>query len=42
MVYDGDYAFLDTVKSIFRQAGVRHRKYVDPKKSKTEKGTKTK
>ncbi len=42
VVYDGDYAFLDTVKSIFRQAGVRHRNYVDPKKAKTEKGTKTK
>ena len=26
VVYSGEYAFLDTVKDIFRQAGVRHRK----------------
>lgn len=26
VVYDGEYSFLDTVKDIFKQAGVRHRK----------------
>ena len=33
VVYGGDYAFLDTVKDIFKSAGVSHRKYVE----KTEK-----
>ena len=27
VVYGGDYAFLDVVKDMFGQAGVRHRKY---------------
>ena len=27
VVYGGDYAFLDTVKQIFKQAGVKHRKF---------------
>ena len=27
VVYGGDYAFLDTVKKMFKAAGVRHRKY---------------
>ena len=27
VVYGGDYAFLDTVKDIFRAAGVKHRKF---------------
>ena len=27
VVYGGDYAFLDTVKELFRQAGVKHRKF---------------
>ena len=27
VVYGGDYAFLDAVKDLFRQAGVRHRKF---------------
>ena len=26
VVYSGEYSFLDTVKDIFRQAGVRHRR----------------
>lgn len=26
VIYGGDYAFLDTVKDIFKQAGVKHRK----------------
>ena len=26
-MYGGDYAFLDDVKDLFRQAGVKHRKY---------------
>ena len=34
VVYGGDYAFLDTVKQIFKQAGVKHRKF----KTKTMKG----
>ena len=27
VVYGGDYAFLDTVKKMFKAAGVRHRKF---------------
>jgi dCMP deaminase len=27
VVYGGDYAFLDTVKDMFKAAGVKHRKY---------------
>ena len=27
VVYGGDYAFVDTVKRIFKQAGVKHRKF---------------
>ena len=27
VVYGGDYAFLDDVKDLFRQAGVKHRKF---------------
>ena len=27
VVYSGEYAFLDTVKDIFKQAGVKHRRY---------------
>ena len=27
VVYGGDYAFLDTVKKMFKDAGVKHRKY---------------
>ena len=27
VVYGGDYVFLDTVKELFRQAGVKHRKF---------------
>ena len=27
VVYSGEYAFLDTVKDVFRQAGVKHRKF---------------
>ena len=27
VVYGGDYAFLDAVKELFRQAGVKHRKF---------------
>jgi len=33
VVYAGEYAFLDTVKDIFKQAGVKHRKF----KGKTQK-----
>ena len=27
VVYSGEYAFLDTVKDIFKQAGVKHRRF---------------
>ena len=27
VVYSGEYAFLDTVKDVFKQAGVKHRKF---------------
>jgi deoxycytidylate deaminase len=27
VVYGGDYAFLDTVKDIFKQSGVKYRKF---------------
>jgi len=27
VVYGGDYAFLDAVNELFRQAGVKHRKF---------------
>ncbi|MBR2713321.1 MAG: cytidine deaminase, partial [Kiritimatiellae bacterium] len=27
VVYSGEYAFLDTVKDVFRQAGVKHRRF---------------
>lgn len=33
VVYGGDYAFLDTVRRIFKEAGVKHRKYKEPKKA---------
>jgi len=33
VVYAGDYAFLDTVKAVFRAAGVKHRKIAVPEKS---------
>lgn len=32
VVYAGDYAFLDTVKKIFKQAGVKHRKIKETRK----------
>ncbi len=32
VVYGGDYAFLDTVKCIFKQAGIKHRKFKESKK----------
>ncbi len=32
VVYGGDYAFLDSVKKLFRQAGVKHRAYKPTKK----------
>ncbi len=32
VVYDGDYSFLDTVKQMFKEAGVKHRKFKQSKK----------
>ncbi|MBO6167989.1 MAG: dCMP deaminase family protein [Kiritimatiellae bacterium] len=32
VVYGGDYAFLDTVKKMFKEAKVKHRKFVPPEK----------
>ena len=32
VVYSGEYAFLDTVKDVFKQAGVKHRKFKGEKK----------
>ncbi len=36
VVYGGDYAFLDTVKNMFKAAGVKHRKYEFNKEQKTK------
>ena len=32
VVYGGDYAFLDSVVDLFKQAGVKHRKFIERKK----------
>ena len=37
VVYEGEYAFLDTVKDIFRQAGVKHRRLGSKQKLSKEK-----
>ena len=36
VVYAGDYAFLDTVKDIFKQAGVKHRRFKQKKEGKSK------
>ena len=41
VVYGGDYAFLDTVKAVFKAAGVSHRKFDDEDSSITLKQEKT-
>ena len=35
VVYAGDYAFVDTVKRIFKQAGVKHRKFKNKEQEKS-------